>query len=84
MHPPAPAITVIEHGASSGQKIVACPDCDLLSRLPNVTNANLICARCGAVLSRQRRQNSIEISLALTLTALFLFFLFPIVSHFWP
>ena len=75
MHPPAPAITVIECGASSEQKIVACPDCDLLSRLPNVTNANLICARCGAVLSRQRRQNSIEISLALTLTALFLFFI---------
>nr|WP_321466096.1 paraquat-inducible protein A [uncultured Desulfobulbus sp.] len=55
--------------------VVACPDCDLLNRLPGEPGrATCLCARCGAVLSRHR-PNSIERSLALTLTALILFIL---------
>ncbi|MGD9947147.1 MAG: paraquat-inducible protein A [Desulfobulbus sp.] len=55
------------------QVVIACPDCDLLNRLPGEQTTNtLLCARCGAVLSRYR-PNSIERALALTLTALVLF-----------
>jgi paraquat-inducible protein A len=55
------------------QKIVACHDCDLLNRLPDGIQATVLCARCGAVLSRHR-PNSIDRSLALTFAALILFF----------
>lgn len=55
--------------------VIACPDCDLLNRLPTEeTTATLLCSRCGAVLARHK-PNSIERSLALTLTALTLFIL---------
>jgi len=60
---------------ASRPKIVACPDCDLLNRLPETTGVKLVCARCGAVLYRRHRANSIDISLALTLAALLLFFI---------
>jgi len=51
---------------------VACPDCDLLNRLPDEIQATALCARCGAVLYRHR-PNSIDRSLALTFAALILF-----------
>ena len=60
---------------SSQPIVIACPDCDLLNRLPaEETTATLLCSRCGAVLARHK-PNSIERSLALTLTALTLFIL---------
>jgi paraquat-inducible protein A len=53
--------------------LVACHDCDLLARLPEVPEgASAYCGRCGAVL-RRRRRNSIERTLALTLAASVLF-----------
>lgn len=53
--------------------LVACHDCDLLSRLPAVPEgASAWCARCGGQL-RRRRRNSIERTLALTLAASVLF-----------
>ena len=63
--------------------VVACPDCDLLNRFSEPpTHATILCARCGAVLSRHR-PNSIERSLALSLSALIFFALsncFPFLS----
>jgi len=60
--------------------VIACPDCDLLNRLPaEATTVTLLCGRCGAVLARHK-PDSIERSLALTLTALILF----IVSNSFP
>jgi paraquat-inducible protein A len=56
------------------QKIVACPDCDLLNRLSDETRASQLCMRCGAILYKHR-PNSIERSLALTLAALMMFLL---------
>ncbi len=62
---------------------MACHECDLLQRLPNVTgNVTLKCSRCGAVLHRKRK-NSLERTLALTLAGLMLFLLanaFPFLS----
>ena len=52
--------------------VVACHDCDLLNQLPEGAKATVMCARCGAVLSRYR-PDSIDRALALTLGALFLF-----------
>ncbi|MEW6518927.1 MAG: paraquat-inducible protein A [Thermodesulfobacteriota bacterium] len=72
---PAPA-----PGGPAGQHVVACHDCDLLNRLPAGIEATLVCARCGAVLRRHRRANSIDRSLALTLAALILF----IISNSFP
>jgi paraquat-inducible protein A len=63
--------------------LVACHDCDLLCRLPEVPEgASAWCARCGGLL-RRRRRNSIERTLALTLAASVLFAvanLFPFLS----
>ncbi|ADW17402.1 Paraquat-inducible protein A [Desulfobulbus propionicus DSM 2032] len=60
--------------------VIACPDCDLLNRLPaEATTVTLLCGRCGAVLARHK-PDSIERSLALTLTALILF----VVSNSFP
>ena len=57
--------------ASSG--LVACHDCDLLQRLAALPEgATALCARCGGVLRRHRR-NSIERTLALALAAGVLF-----------
>ncbi len=64
-------------GANHGvaQVVVACPDCDLLNKMPARQTGNTqLCSRCGAVLSCYR-PNSIERALALTLTALLLFIL---------
>lgn len=69
-----PGTDAIVSSTISHQRIVACPDCDLLNRLEECSHASQLCARCGAVLYRPR-PNSIERSLALTLTALILFFL---------
>ncbi len=71
--------TVPASGGTGRQNVVACHDCDLLNRLPEGVDANLVCARCGAVL-RKHRTNSIDRSLALTLAALILF----IVSNSFP
>jgi paraquat-inducible protein A len=73
VHRPA---TVEERSSGCGlHSIVACHDCDLLNRLPEKgTGATLLCARCGAVLYRNK-PDSIERPLALTLTALVLFLL---------
>jgi paraquat-inducible protein A len=64
-------------------RLVACHDCDLLVRLPDVPEgASAWCARCGGVL-RRRQRNSIERTLALTLAASVLFAvanLFPFLS----
>jgi paraquat-inducible protein A len=49
--------------------LLACHDCDLLSRLPDLPEGTSAwCARCGGLL-RKRRRNSIERTLALTLAA---------------
>lgn len=66
-----PEMTLSEQNC---QEVVACPDCDLLNRLPEGAIADLLCVRCGAVLYRHR-PDSIERSLALTIAALILFFL---------
>jgi paraquat-inducible protein A len=51
----------------------ACHDCDWLQRLGEVPEgAMALCARCGSVL-RRRRRNSVERTLALTLAASVLF-----------
>jgi paraquat-inducible protein A len=53
--------------------VVACHDCDLLSRLPEAPEgASVTCPRCGGLL-RRRRRKSIERTLALTLAASVLF-----------
>jgi len=52
---------------------VACLDCDLLCRMPELSEgASAVCSRCGGVL-RRRRRNSIERTLAFTLAASVLF-----------
>ncbi|MBF0476783.1 MAG: paraquat-inducible protein A [Deltaproteobacteria bacterium] len=51
---------------------MACPDCDMLNRLPKESKAILLCVRCGALLHRYR-PNSIDRSLALALAAFILF-----------
>jgi paraquat-inducible protein A len=54
-------------------RLVACHDCDLLARLPELPEGGSAwCARCGGLL-RKRQRNSIERTLALTLAASVLF-----------
>jgi paraquat-inducible protein A len=64
-------------------RLVACHDCDLLARLPELPEGGgAWCQRCGGML-RRRRRNSIERTLALTLAASVLFAvanLFPFLS----
>ena len=53
--------------------VIACPDCDLLFRLPRVRlGHSACCTRCGAVLRRAKR-NSIDRSLAFAVAALVFF-----------
>ena len=53
--------------------LIACHDCDLIQRLPHISEAGTIqCIRCGAVL-HQKIRNSIERTLSLTLAGLVLF-----------
>lgn len=54
--------------------LTACPDCDLILRVPVAVASSMVCARCGAVL-RRRKADSIARATALTLTALVLFVL---------
>jgi paraquat-inducible protein A len=57
----------------SDPRIVACPDCDLLQRLPELAEgASARCARCASELWR-RRTDPIQRSLALSLAAAALF-----------
>ena len=52
---------------------MACHDCDLIQRLPHMSDAGTVqCIRCGAVL-HQKKRNSIERTLALTMAGLILF-----------
>ena len=66
--------TTIEPCPLDLKDVVACPDCDLLNRLPEQKLSTLLCPRCGAVLFRHR-PNSIERSLALTFASITLFLL---------
>jgi paraquat-inducible protein A len=53
--------------------LIACHDCDLIQRLPHISEAGTIqCIRCGAIL-HQKKRNSIERTLALTVAGLILF-----------
>jgi paraquat-inducible protein A len=50
---------------------IACPDCDLLQRLPDLPpGSKARCARCGRIVAR-RMSDPIDRPLALTITALF-------------
>lgn len=53
--------------------LIACHDCDLIQRLPHLTEPGTVqCIRCGAVL-HQKKRNSIERTLSWTLAGLVLF-----------
>jgi paraquat-inducible protein A len=53
--------------------LIACHDCDMIQRLPHISEgATVQCVRCGAVL-HQKKRNSIERTLALTMAGLVLF-----------
>jgi paraquat-inducible protein A len=53
--------------------LMACHDCDLIQRLPRISESGAVqCIRCGAVLY-QKKRNSIERSLALAIAGLVLF-----------
>jgi len=53
--------------------LIACHDCDMIQRLPHISEAGTVqCVRCGAVL-HQKKRNSIERTLALTMAGLVLF-----------
>jgi len=55
-------------------QLIACPDCDLLQRLPDLApGASARCPRCDGELWRRRRENSLERTLALTLAAAVLY-----------
>lgn len=55
------------------QTLIACHDCDLIQRLPHITEPGTVqCVRCGAVLHHKKR-NSIERTLSLTLAGLVFF-----------
>lgn len=73
-HRLADAAVATEGSEPNHQKIVACPDCDLLNSLPENIHATMLCVRCGAVLHRHR-PNSIDRSLSLAIAALVLFLL---------
>jgi len=52
---------------------MACHDCDLIQRLPHLSEPGTVhCVRCGAVM-HQKKRNSIERTLSLTLAGLVLF-----------
>jgi paraquat-inducible protein A len=53
--------------------LIACHDCDLIQRLPHLSEPGTVqCVRCGAVL-HQKKRNSIERTLSLTVAGLVLF-----------
>jgi paraquat-inducible protein A len=58
---------------TASSALVACPDCDLLQRLPELPEGGAArCARCGGLL-RERPRNGLERTLALALAAAILF-----------
>lgn len=65
------------------ENLVACPDCDLLQRLPSLpAGGTAHCTRCGRTLATSR-PGSIERTLALTVSAAILFLVanvFPLMS----
>ena len=57
----------------SSKHLIACHDCDLIQRLPHMSEpGKVLCIRCGAVLHHKKR-NSIERTLSWTLAGLVLF-----------
>lgn len=62
--------------AVEDRRLIACPDCDLVQRLPDTlaTGASARCPRCECELWR-RREDSLDRPLALALAALVLFVL---------
>ena len=53
--------------------LMACHDCDLIQRLPHLSEPGTVqCVRCGAVL-HQKKRNSLERTLSWTLAGLVLF-----------
>jgi paraquat-inducible protein A len=53
--------------------LLACHECDLLHRIPDVSEGMVvICSRCGAVLFKKKR-NSLERTLALSIAGIVLF-----------
>lgn len=71
--PEIPAGANPRRGGLPPRTMIACHDCDLLLRLPPVSEGDTVrCRRCGGVL-RQRRRNGIERTLALSFAAAVLF-----------
>jgi paraquat-inducible protein A len=55
--------------------LMACHDCDLIQRIPMMSEGGTVrCIRCGAVLI-QKKRNSLNRALALSMAGLILFFL---------
>jgi paraquat-inducible protein A len=67
----------------TGEQLLACHECDLLHRIPHVSEgAVVICRRCGAVLFKKKR-NSLDRTLALSIAGIALFIVanaFPFLS----
>ena len=65
------------------ENLVACPDCDLLQRIPSLpTGETALCVRCGRVLATSKA-GSLERTAALTAAAAILFIVanvFPLMS----
>lgn len=62
-------------GNSTGYRIIACQDCDLLHRQRLLHDGErATCSRCGAVLYRKKR-NSLEYTLICSITGIILFFM---------
>jgi len=65
--------TVVYNQPVTDSRLVACPDCDLMQRLPEVeAGASVRCPRCDYELWRHR-EDSLPRTLALTLAAAILF-----------
>jgi len=65
--------TDVHNQSLSGVSLIACPDCDLLQRLPNLApGASARCPRCDKELWR-RREASLERTLALSLAGVVLY-----------
>ncbi len=58
---------------ASSHTLIACPDCDLLSRLPTLRDGErAVCPRCGAVLYH-KKPHTLDRALIYSLTALIFF-----------
>jgi paraquat-inducible protein A len=68
-------IANLHNQALADRSLIACPDCDLLQRLPELRpGASARCTRCDKELSR-RREDSLNRTLALSLAAALLYVL---------